>query len=197
MPGLEEGLLGLSILGDLGGAFSNWQQQQRQRDIYKKLMDPNAMAGYANTYANNIYNTTSPQIARQAASSLGAGGVSQGGYGNALMQQALAQYMGQLQQEGANAYTRNLTGAANSIGPTFGTSGASMDALKTMMMLQALQKNNPTTGNTNTSSLGSPSTSYNTMPMSSYRGSPQLDFGFNNTDPFTSTAVFGGYGATQ
>ena len=139
MPGLEEGLLGLSILGDVGGAFSNWQQQQRQRDIYKKLMDPTAMAGYANTYANNIYNTTSPQIARQAASSLGAGGVSQGGYGNSLMQQALAQYMGQLQQQGANAYTSNLTGALRASGPSFGTSGASMDALKTLMMMRALQ----------------------------------------------------------
>lgn len=131
------GYLSLSVLGDLGGAFSSWQQQQRARDLYKKFMDPNAMAGYANTYAQNIYNTTSPQIARQAAGALGAGGVSQGAYGTALMEQALAQYMGQLQSQGAQMYHNNLMGAGKNVGGGYGSSGASMDALKTLLMINA------------------------------------------------------------
>ena len=153
--GLGEGLLGLSVLGDLGGAVSNYFQQQKMNDIRKKSMDPNAMAGYANTYAQNIYNTTSPQIARQAASSLGSGGVADGAYGNALMQQALAQYMGQLQQQGAQAYQGNMNTALNAVGPAYGTSGASMDAMKMLMMMHALKgnKEQPQSGITDPSTL--------------------------------------------
>lgn len=150
---LGTGLLGMSVLGDLGGAISSWFQQQRLRDAYKKQIEnyqratsPEAITAGMKAYADPIYAQYSPQVARQAAGALGAGGVADGGYGNALMQQALAGYLANLQQQGAQNYMQGvglgsnaLQGASGAVGPGFGSSGASMDALKTMMMLQALR----------------------------------------------------------
>lgn len=188
---LGTGYLGASILGDIGGAVSSWFQQQRLRDAYKKQIEnyqratsPQAIQAGMEAYANPIYAQYSPQVARQAAASLGAGGVADGGYGNALMQQALSGYLANLQQQGAQNYMQGigmgnqaLSGAAGSVGPGFGSSGASMDALKTLMMMQAIRgggQQNPSVSGTPSGSIASTDSF---MPGVNMAGSGQMDIG--------------------
>src|SRR5690349_7043116 len=110
---LEElGLMGLGLGGDIFGAYSQYQAQQRQRDLYNKyqeqaakLRDPMYMIGQATPIYNaNLANlqTALPSLMRTTVNPmLGQQGLDPaGGAAQSILQQTVAQ---QQQQAWQNA----------------------------------------------------------------------------------------------
>ncbi len=155
--GFGEAMLGLGGISDIFGAYSAMQQQQQQRDLYKRQMDlqsrlsnPAAMVAGAQPYTdylNKNLATQIPNIMRSTvAPQLGMSGIDPGGgQGRLILDQALAPYYAGNAQTGLQQYQNALMGASgvggtatNNVGAQFGGSGGTMDAMKTMMLMRAL-----------------------------------------------------------
>jgi len=156
--GMGAGMLGLGLAGDIFGAYSQQQQQQRQRDIYnnylqqqQRMQNPAYMIGQAQPYyqANlNAMKSALPQFMRSTVNPmLGGQGIDpMGGLGQTLTQQAMAPQiqgawqnaMGQAtgqQQSALNA----LQGAGQNVGQPTGQMGGTAGALQSLMLMQALK----------------------------------------------------------
>lgn len=183
--GMGAGMMGLGLLGDAFGAYSNYQAQQRQRDLYKKqleiqniLRNPNAvLAGSQPYYQANLsaLNTAMPNIIRQqVAPQLGMQGIDPtGGQGQLITQQAIAPYVLQAQQNAQNQYINTLTGgqqglnyAGQAVGQPAGQMGNTGAAMRTLMMMQALRENR---------AQPNPQPGLSPMPQG-YGGMPDMEF---------------------
>ncbi len=152
------GMLGLGLAGDAFGAYSAMQQQQRQRDMYKKqlemqqlMSDPRRMVAGAQPYVDALnanLKTQIPNIMRSDINPLiGSRGIDPGsGAGQSIYAQALAPYYAQNAQNGMQNYMNSLqggmgalSGAGGMVGQPMGGGGQTAQALQMMMMMNALR----------------------------------------------------------
>ena len=201
--GLGVGMLGLGAIGTGFGAYSNYSQQKRLRDLYNQQMGlqqqltPQAItAGSDPLYQQRLQTLQKglPQILRQGVmSDLGQRGVDpSGGYGQLLTEQATAPYLMDARNQATQDYINSVTqrmqglqGGANMIGGNYGNTGALGNSLQSIMLLQALRNRNTdpsaAAGVADTSGLGgAPSSGVDLR--GGYSGGSQLDFG---AQPFT------------
>lgn len=150
------GMLGLGLAGDAFGAYSNYQQQQRQRDIYNQQMtmarnmqNPAYMLAQAQPYyqANmDAFKAAQPQFERTSINpQIGMAGVS-GGAAQNIWSQAMAQQQQQMWQNALQQATGNygqglnaLQGAGQNVGQPSGQMGGTGNALQSLMLMQALR----------------------------------------------------------
>lgn len=135
---LGAGALGLGIFDTLGGAFSQWQNAQRQRALYQAAMDPNRI--------NSFYQPLSDQamtgINRGLNANMASRGILDGGAGNQFAADAYAQIQPQLQQNAASNYYRALQSAGGNVGQPQG-GGSLGPILQQLMMMQAMRQQQP------------------------------------------------------
>lgn len=194
--GFGAGMMGLGLVGDAFGAYSQMQAQKRQRDLYnqyqqqqQRMQNPAYMIGQAQPYyqANlNALQSSLPAFMRSTVNPmLGGRGIDpMGGIGQELTQQAIApqlqnawtQAMGQATGNNQMGLTA-LQGMGNNIGQPTGQMGGTSSALQSLMMLQALRggQARPTGTMTDTSNMGG-SDPYK-FSQSSYGGSPLTQTG--------------------
>ena len=163
--GMGAGMMGMGLVGDIAGGISNWQAQQRQRDLYKKqlevqniLRDPNqVLAGASPYYQANLatLKTAMPDLIRQqVAPQLGMQGIDpSGGQGQLITQQAMAPYLMQAQQDAQNRYIQALTGgqqglqmAGQNAGQGLGPMNNTAQAMRSLMMMQAMRQHGQAQG---------------------------------------------------
>ena len=136
---LPTAAIGAGLIGDIGGAISNWQQQQRLRNIYKDLRDPGKMAAAGEAYAQPLFERQAPQLGRMAAAQLGQTGTYAGAYGRQFQEQVLAKLWADLYGQGSRNYIDRLRSAAGATGTPSGTSGATGKVLQTLMMMSMMR----------------------------------------------------------
>lgn len=143
-------LLGLGAAGDIFGAYSAHQQQQRQRDLYNKMLEYNnpaaVLARQQQFYQANVGNLNQqiPDIMRQTVNPmLGMKGIDPGGgQGQMMLQQSLAPYYLQAWQQAGNQAQGGLNAlqqAGGQVGTPYGTMGGTGSALQSLMLMQALR----------------------------------------------------------
>lgn len=154
--GLGAGMLGLGVASDAFGAYSAYQQQQRQRELYKQQMDlaakqrdPGYMIGQAQPYyqANMAaLRAALPSLERSSINpEIGMRGIS-GGAAQSLYDQVVGQ---QQQQAWGNAMNQAqggmggsmsaLQNAGGNVGQSQGGVGGTASALQALMLMQALR----------------------------------------------------------
>ena len=200
-------LLGLGVAGDVFGAYSAHQQQQRQRDLYNKMLEYNnpaaVLARQQQFYQANVGNLNQqiPDIMRQTVNPmLGMKGIDPGGgQGQMMLQQSLAPYYLQAWQQAGNQAQGGLNAlqqAGGQVGTPYGTMGGTGSALQSLMLMQALRggyrSGGSQTPTTDTFLSGMPNSAYSNlnnptnidirgqMPQGGYN---QLNFGM---EPFQS-----------
>ncbi len=206
LGGLGYGMLGLGALSDAFGAYSQYSQQQKMRELYKRQQDPAYIMGQANQYyGQNLANLQSalPQLERASINpEIAMRGIS-GGAAQGVRDQVVAQYQQQAWQDALNRAQGGLSGAGQMIGQTAGSTGGTAGALQALLLYQALQGRNSgggSVGGTDTTNLGAslpyyaaPSYSGSILPMQGMgqgMGS-QLDFGFGS-NPYGSMNLMAG-----
>lgn len=156
--GLGAGMFGLGVAGDVFGAYSGYQAQKRQRDLYNQqlqlantLKNPQAVLAGSEPYYQSALaslNTQIPNIVRSTvAPQLGMQGIDpSGGTGQLILNQALAPYYKDLRSQAIAQYTGSLGQAQNglyqtgqNIGQPQGGMGNTSAALQAIMRMQGLR----------------------------------------------------------
>lgn len=162
LDGLGFGSLGLGLAGDIFSAYSNWQAQKRQREMFdqmraysQRMQDPNYIASQVNALYQPLQGQALDQVNRMMNANLALRGLSGGGgYANLESARALAEQDLQRRQMAMQAYMNSsgqglqaLQGAAGSVGQPYGQMGGTAGALQSLMLMQGLNRNQqqPTT----------------------------------------------------
>lgn len=141
-PGLLWVMGGSSLLGlgsDIYAARQQAEAAKRQREIYDRLMNPDAIAAGTRRIMMPLSQDALQNIQRQIDMQNATAGTAMGGHSNLIAARAWSELENQRQQTAMNAYIRALGGAAGAVPQPTGRTGAFGQNLQQLAMFMALQ----------------------------------------------------------
>lgn len=132
---------GSSLLGlgsDIMAARQQAEAAKRQREVYERLMNPEAIAAGTRRIMMPLSGDALQNIQRQIDMQNATAGTAMGGHSNLIAARAWSEIENQRQQNAMNSYLRALSGAAGAIPQPTGRVGAFGNNLQQLAMFAAL-----------------------------------------------------------